>query len=249
MTHPDHFAVIADIHGNVDALRAVLADIRDQGTSTILNLGDHFSGPLAAGETADLICNHDMLSIRGNHDRWLIEISPDQQSGSEAAAYRQLSAAHLLWLQQLPATMVLGDILMCHGTPGSDTDYLMERINADGEIHLDSSECIARRAGSTGATLILCGHTHVARRIDLPDGRTVLNPGSVGCPGYISDNPRRHRVQSGSPCASYAIVTRQETGWKTALRTVPYNPARMISLAQNSNRPAWAPLLQTGWLS
>ena len=49
---PTRFAVIADIHGNADALSAVLADIDRRGIGTVVNLGDHFSGPLAAAETA-----------------------------------------------------------------------------------------------------------------------------------------------------------------------------------------------------
>lgn len=52
---PDRFAAIADIHGNADALAAVLRDIDAQGVAAIVNLGDHLSGPLAAAETLALI--------------------------------------------------------------------------------------------------------------------------------------------------------------------------------------------------
>jgi predicted phosphodiesterase len=67
------FAAIADIHGNHLALEEVLADIRAQGIEEIVNLGDFFSGPLEAGRTADLLMSLGLTSVRGNHDRYLIE--------------------------------------------------------------------------------------------------------------------------------------------------------------------------------
>ena len=70
------FAAIADIHGNHLALEAVLADIRAQGIDEIVNLGDFFSGPLEAGKTADLLMPLSLTSVRGNHDRYLIEQDP-----------------------------------------------------------------------------------------------------------------------------------------------------------------------------
>jgi putative phosphoesterase len=245
---PDRFAVISDVHGNIDALTAVLADIAGQNVARIVNLGDHFSGPLAARETADLLCGHDMLCIRGNHDRWLVEIPPDQHSGSERAAYAQLSAAHLEWLRALPAVRKLGDVLMCHGTPTSDTEYFLERVHPDGTVVLEHPEQIEARALATDCTLILCGHTHLARRIDLRDGRVVVNPGSVGCPGYKSATPWPHSVQTGSPAARYAIVERSGAGWACALRSVPYDPSRMVELARCSLRPGWAGVLASGWV-
>lgn len=70
---PRSFAVIADIHSNSDALKAVLRDIANQGIECVINLGDHLSGPMAARETAELLLSNEMPSIRGNHDRWLVE--------------------------------------------------------------------------------------------------------------------------------------------------------------------------------
>lgn len=243
----DRFAVIADVHGNVDALRAVLEDIRHQGVEQILNLGDHFSGPLAAGATADLIRGHGMISIRGNHDRWLAEVPPEEHSESEALAWPQLSPFHRQWLQDLPPVRRIGDqILMCHGTPESDTEYLLERVTPDGKVVLDTAESIAAKAGESDCSLILCGHTHIARRVDLPDGRTILNPGSVGCPGYRSTEPVAHVVETGSPVASYALVERCGSNWITAIRGIPYDAANMIALARQSTRAGWVPFLSTG---
>ena len=62
-------AAIADIHGNVDALDAVLTDIERHQPDLIVNLGDSFSSPLLAGETAERLMPLDLPTVRGNHDR------------------------------------------------------------------------------------------------------------------------------------------------------------------------------------
>jgi predicted phosphodiesterase len=64
-------AVIADIHGNLPALEAVLADIRRRDIDRTMNLGDCVSGPLWPREVCDLLMDRDDLIIRGNHDRWV----------------------------------------------------------------------------------------------------------------------------------------------------------------------------------
>jgi predicted phosphodiesterase len=70
------FAVFADIHANAFALDAVIQDMDTLGLSTAVNLGDFFSGPLDAAETAKLLMDRNFVSIRGNHDRNLIEQEP-----------------------------------------------------------------------------------------------------------------------------------------------------------------------------
>ena len=72
-TNTMRIAAIGDIHGNSAALEAVLRDIDRCEVDRIVNVGDHFSGPLDARGTADLLQSRDIISIRGNHDRWLIE--------------------------------------------------------------------------------------------------------------------------------------------------------------------------------
>ena len=67
-------AVISDIHGNLLALRAVLADIARQGVDQTVNLGDILSGPLQPAETADLLMTCNFPTIRGNHERQLLAL-------------------------------------------------------------------------------------------------------------------------------------------------------------------------------
>jgi len=177
------FAAIADIHGNCLALEAVLADIEALGIDVVVNLGDHLSGPLEAARTADMLMARDFPSIRGNHDRWLVETPKAEMGASDAAAYAELDAGHKDWLAAQPPTLVFHDeVFLCHGTPKSDTSYWLERVTGDAVVHLTPIEDIEAEADGVDYPLILCGHTHIPRAVRLRDGRLVVNPGSVGCP-------------------------------------------------------------------
>ncbi|MGX1103038.1 putative phosphodiesterase [Bradyrhizobium elkanii] len=79
------FAAIADIHGNHLALEAVLSDIRAQGISDIVDLGDMVSGPLDARPTIDMLMALDAVHLLGNHDRYLID-RPHEKMGFLGAA-------------------------------------------------------------------------------------------------------------------------------------------------------------------
>ncbi|NKB16360.1 MAG: metallophosphoesterase family protein [Sphingomonadales bacterium] len=176
-------AVIADIHGNADALRAVLQDIRDQSPDAIINLGDCFSGPLDAGLTATLLGEAEIaLTVRGNHDRWLL--AEGDGDDWDALARKQLSPDALAWLAALPVTGVLDEVFACHACPKDDLTGLLEVSQADGTRNRAGLDHITRLAERVDHRVMLCGHTHVARALHLADGRLVVNPGTVGCPGF-----------------------------------------------------------------
>lgn len=243
------FAAISDIHGNYAALEAVLADIQSQGIVDVVNLGDHLSGPLEAGRTADLLIEKALPSIRGNHDRLLVELQKTEMGESDAAAFAQLNEKHLDWLKSLPPTMIYrDDVFMCHGTPSSDTTYWMEKVTSDAQIIVASVNEIEGEAKGISCSLILCGHTHIPRVVRLRDGKTLVNPGSVECPAYDDDQPIYHHIQTGTPNASYAILERTPLGWSVSLRSVPYNNLVMSRLAETNGRQDWANALATGWL-
>lgn len=243
-------AVLADIHGNSSALAAVLQDMQGLGVSTAVNLGDHFSGPLDAFGTAELLMAEDFQSIRGNHDRWLVEEDPSKMGPSDKVAYAQMSQSHFDWLRGLPPTLqVFEDVFLCHGTPKCDLTYWLERVEPNGSVRRSTLEEIGAEAVGLDASLILCGHTHVPRLVRLTDGRTIVNPGSVGCPGYDDDTPVHHVMQTGTPNASYAIVEKNAGEWLTTFRSVPYDASRMINLAKSNGREEWARALATGWLA
>lgn len=243
-------AVIADVHGNSDALLAVLADIDGQGLETILNLGDHLSGPLAAGETADILLGREMISLRGNHDRYLIEQAPEEMGPSDRVAYGQLSPAHLEWLGALPVLHeISGEILMCHGTPESDEMYWLERVLPTGEVAFRDHGGIEAFGAGQDFPLILCAHTHTPRAVRLGDGRLVVNPGSVGLPAYDDTEPVYHIMQTGAPDARYAVVEKVGGDWKVCFKSVPYDATRMAALAREAGRDDWANAVATGWFA
>ena len=83
------FAALADIHGNSFALEAVLQDMDSLGIKDAVNLGDFFSGPIDAAKTAALLLERDFVSVRGNHDRYLIEQDPAEMGPSDRVAFDQ----------------------------------------------------------------------------------------------------------------------------------------------------------------
>lgn len=245
----DRWAVISDVHGNVDALKAVLAEIDRLGCSRILNLGDHASGPLAAAETLNvLMARDDMISIRGNHDRYLLT-PPETLGPSDAVAAAQLTNAHKEWLAALPATALVEGVFLCHGTPDSDETYWLHDITPQGDLVDRGGSGIVDLAGAApvSAQVLLCGHTHLPRIVQLATGAVVLNPGSVGLPAYDDVTPVPHVVQSGDPAARFAVMARGQQGWDISLHRVAYDTGRMVALALAHNRADWAQPLKTGW--
>ncbi len=245
------FAAIADIHGNAAALEAVLADIAAQGiaTSDIVNLGDCLSGPLEAGQTADILVPLGLLTVRGNHDRYLIEHAAGDMHEWEADAFRQLTPQHLDWLRSLPFDAVFRDVAyLCHARPQDDDTYWLDQVTPEGNVVLRDRQEIEAWAEGIEQPLILCGHTHLPRAARLADGRLIVNPGSVGCPAYDDDAPVYHRVEAGSPLASYAILEQTPFGWSVSFRFVPYDHMTQSQLAARNRRPTWAAGLATGRL-
>ncbi|MGQ8634223.1 metallophosphoesterase family protein [Agrobacterium sp. DKPNP3] len=243
------FAAIADVHGNCAALGAVLEDIAKQGITDIVNLGDCFSGPLEAGFTGDVLVGNWIPSIRGNHDRELIERAPEEMGSWERPAHAQLTSAHVDWLQTLPFSMVFRDVAYCcHGSPLGDLDYWLETLSPEGVLKLRPLAEIEERAAGISQPLMLCGHTHIPRVVQLSDGRLIVNPGSVGCPGWKDDTPFDHHVEAGHPLASYAVLEETGRGWQVHFRNIRYDNLAMSEMARVNGIPYLADALAGGWL-
>lgn len=239
-------AAISDVHGNLAALDAVLADIARRGIESIVNLGDILSGGLFPAETADRLMELNIPTIRGNHERQILEQAPDRMGLSDRHAAASLRPDHLTWIAALPETMKISDdILLVHGTPDSDLVYFLETVAEDGLRAATRAE-IVERAGAASASLILCGHTHVPRIVRLDDGRLIVNPGSVGLPAYDDDQPFPHVVETGSPHARYAIATMTDGAWSAELCAVEYDWEQAARDAEANGRADWARALRTG---
>jgi predicted phosphodiesterase len=209
------FAAIADMHGNYLALEAVVADIHAHDIDDIVNLGDRASGPLDARRTMDRLMALDAVLVLGNHDRYLIDRPPEKMGSWDRPADAQLDAGHLDWLRAVPKTSVFREeVLLCHATPKHDEIYWLETVLPDGTVRMSSLDAIEAQANGITQSLILCAHTHVARAVRLRDGRLVVNPGSVGSPGYRDTHPHPHVMEAGTPDARYAIFERTAvSGW------------------------------------
>jgi diadenosine tetraphosphatase ApaH/serine/threonine PP2A family protein phosphatase len=243
------FAAIADVHGNYLALEAVIADIRAQGISDIVDLGDMASGPLDARRTMDILMALDAVHVLGNHDRYLIDRPPEKMGSWDRPARAQLDPVHLDWLRAVPPTRIYRDqVFLCHATPADDNTYWLETVLPDGTVRMSSLEAIEQAAIGITQPLILCAHTHIARAVRLADGRLIVNPGSVGSPGYRDTLPSPHVVEAGTPDARYAILELVAGSWRVTFRHVPYDHAAMAALARHNGQPELASALATGWI-
>jgi predicted phosphodiesterase len=95
-------AVLADIHGSLRALEAVLADLPRRGADLVVNLGDCLSGPLQPAEVADRLMALGWPTVRGNHDRQLLDRPVEAMIPSDAYTAVRLAPAHREWLGTLP---------------------------------------------------------------------------------------------------------------------------------------------------
>jgi putative phosphoesterase len=240
-------AIIADIHGNLPALESVLADIERRNVDQIINLGDCVSGPLWPREVCDLLMVRDDITIRGNHDRWVSGPDPARMDASDRYAHSQLNQDHRSWLGALPASAHVDcGILVCHGTPADDNQYLVEEVS-DGRLVRATLATIRERLGHVQARMVLCGHNHQQHFIQLADGPLVLNPGSVGCPSYDDPGDDPHVSESGSPHARYAVLAIDDAQVSAEMIAIAYDWKAASARAEKNDRPEWAYGLRTGW--
>ncbi|HNQ24244.1 MAG TPA: metallophosphoesterase family protein [Phycisphaerae bacterium] len=240
-------AVLSDIHGNHWALEAVLRDIRGRGIAQIVNLGDSLYGPLAPERTADVLLSLALPTVRGNEDRLITDMMTPAASGSTLAYVRDvLRDEHVHWLEALPATTALGGAFrLCHGSPRRDDEYLLRAVTAAGVRPRPTTEVVGDLVG-VAEPVILCGHDHSPGTLRLPDGRLVVDPGSVGCPAFEDALPHPHVIQAGTPHARYSIITHDEGDWHVRHVLVAYAWETAARAAERNGRTDWATWLRTG---
>lgn len=243
-------AVLSDIHGNLLALEAVVRSFRARGVDAVVNLGDSVSGPLLPLETAQFLMAEGWPAIAGNHERQLLTQGPGEWGASDAYAHAQLNARELDWLAAQPPCRALdAEVFLCHGTPASDLDPLLETFEPTFCRPARAGE-VASRMGDSDARVVLCGHTHLPRVARTRSGQLVVNPGSVGLPAwdYPGADGGRVQVEVGSPDARYAVIEQKGGRWSACLVAVPYDHDAMADLAAARRRPDWESALRTGYL-
>jgi predicted phosphodiesterase len=242
-------AVVADIHGNLPALEAVLADLEGRGADLIVDLGDCASGPLWPSETMERLAKLNALTVRGNHDRQVAELAPEEMGASDRYALGELTKDQRVLLGELPMTRFIGPgILACHATPARDDLYLIEEVE-NGRLVRGAPRSIGNRLGAIEARIVLCGHSHRADLVRLANGTVVVNPGSIGSPAYDDAGPPAHVSESGSPYARYALLEEgPKSGVTVEFIAVAYAFEEAARRAERNGRNEWAYALRTGFM-
>jgi putative phosphoesterase len=164
-------AALYDIHGNLPALDAVLAEV---DADVLVIGGDFVLGPWPA-ETLERLraLEGDVRFIRGNADREVVSEEPGLAPPELMEFVRkQLSSTQLDFLRSLPLTKTIERSLFCHATPRNDEE-IFTRDSPD--------ERWAAALAGVDADIVVCGHTHVQFDRRIGDMRLV-NAGSIGMP-------------------------------------------------------------------
>ena len=228
-------AVIADIHGNLTALDAVLADLEDTGYDRVVCLGDvAATGPQPHETVARLgalgcpvvMDNTDAASFRP------VRLSPtddDARRFAEIAAWcaAQLTPEDLAYMRTFQPTLTVplgydATLLCCHGSP---------RSNTEGILATTPDAALARMLAGYDATVLASGPTH-APFIRRYGGALLLNPGSVGLPYELTGEGTRN-----PPWAEYSIVEWRAGAVNIALRRVSIDVDMVVCAALRSGMP------------
>jgi predicted phosphodiesterase len=244
--------VIADIHANVWALDAVLSDAKRRGIVEFVDLGDVLYGPLEPRLTYERMRAANIVAgVRGNQDRLIYDANAETLAGNSTLAFvlDELGAEAIEWLRRLPTIAVFEDeLFLFHGTPSSDTTYLLEDVSSGRPLLRTPSE-IAGLLGAVMQPVALCGHTHIPRLVQLAHGPLILNPGSVGLPAYDDDKPVPHFMETYSPHAQYAILEKTPSGWDVSFHRVAYDHGAAAAAARKLGRDDWARGIEAGLMT
>ena len=237
-------AFISDIHANLPALEAVLADLDHQKPDSVYCLGDLVSYAPWPNEVVRLIRQHRIPTLMGNHDATMSQLTqgqlvptvpPDHKkwAGAQSLAFThaQLGNEERAFLGSLPRHIRLefdtadgrSDLLMIHGSPTSLNEYLLEdRTEIDMVSVMDQA----------GADILLFGHSHLPYHRRLPGHnpgkpayRHAINTGSVGKP------------KDGDPRAGYVLIDWVGGGPNVTLIRVAYDVERAARAIEESLLP------------
>lgn len=219
-------AIISDIHGNLTALEAVMADLRRQKPDIVFHGGDLAVAGCNPAEVVDCIAEAGWAGVMGNTDEMLWDdsglrameaTSPklkpllttlEQFAGATKAA---IGDQRIDWLRRLPAELRHENIVLLHAGPGNLWSAPMD--SADDQAFIDTYSCL--KAG----TVVYC---HIHRPFIRKAGEmTICNCGSVGSP------------YDGDPRASYLLI---DDG-KPAICRVAYDIEKEVGRLMASDHP------------
>ncbi|MGQ9920269.1 MAG: metallophosphoesterase family protein [Desulfobacca sp.] len=223
-------AILSDIHGNLPALEAVLADIRSQGIKEIYHLGDLVGYNPFPNEAVALVAAQEIPGITGNYDQAVLALVSDPigellnakitPMGKEIYAWTVQAVTPqtraFLLAQPRERSLAIGKwrLRLTHGSPRHIRDYVRPSW---------PEEMVAALLAEVAEDILLTGHTHIPV-IRPVQGKWLLTPGSVGFPN------------DGNPLASYMILELGETVMPT-IRRVPYDLERTIAAIRQHGLP------------
>jgi putative phosphoesterase len=204
---PDRIGLLGDVHADFEALDAALAWLDGQGIGTVLCTGDIVNGPGDANACCSLLRVRAIPSVRGNHDRWLV--NRQMLDLPDATHLESIESDNLEWLSELPPTLDFRyqdlEILLCHGLRADDMAGVR---SSDYGYALEANESLNSLITEARYHYVLCGHTHEAlvRRFD---HLTILNPGALYRPhggdfAVVDFERREMRLLS---CHSFAGIS------------------------------------------
>lgn len=214
-------AVLYDVHGNLPALEAVLADAEAQGADSYLLGGDYAAfGAWPAETVARLEALPAATWLRGNWERWQADRAavPDGEIFTGAADYACAALGERTVGRHgtLPQQLALDPGRFCHASPVSDMDGFSLPPAVDEAADALLLDGVDER-------LVVFGHTHVQFTRTTPSGTELVNPGSVGLP------------VDGDARAAYALLD----GSAITLRRVTYDHERAVTALEAIGEP-WA---------
>ena len=227
------YAVISDIHGNLEALEAVLRDVPEE-VQTIYCLGDVIGYGANPDECCDVVRSLEMPTISGNHDLAVTDLKTDLNWFNPTAAAavlwtrEHLSEENAGFLRTRPRMMRTDEALFVHGSIRDPDEYIINRISAEENLAILKSEY-------PGVPICFFGHTHVktvspspngsvieAHTLDLSaNGPYLVNPGSVGQP------------RDGDTFASYVLTEDR----RVTYRFVEYDIERAQAKIRSAGLP------------
>ncbi|KIG12426.1 serine/threonine protein phosphatase [Enhygromyxa salina] len=224
-------AFISDLHANLVAVDAVLADIDQLGVDEIVCLGDIVDlGPQPC-ELLDRLHEREVRCIRGNHDT-LDEHPPHHMLLEiETWTQAQLGEARLRELAELPEQLTLeidsARVLCVHGSPRDDTDQVLASTTRD---------TLVSWIGDHEFDVMVGGHTHVQllRRLD---ARLIVNVGSVGMPFERAFDGGAPKIL---PWCEYGVISGADGTLSVDLRRVPLDLERFAASVRESSMPGAA---------
>jgi len=224
-------AIISDIHGNLTAFEAVLADLKDTGPDLVIHGGDLATNGARPAMIVDRIRELGWPCVMGNTDELLVRPESLETFASQstapaalweairkiaAAAREALGEGRLSWINELPESHVELSLALVHASPGD----LWRVPPAE-----TSKSDLEKIYGVLDRPLIIHGHTHVPSTRSLANGRLLIDTGSVGLP------------YDGDPRASYLLLDDNVP----SIRRVEYSVEREVEALSSSGLPhsAW----------